>query len=140
LNVTAASRVGGFDAELFLDYVDHDFCLRARRAGFQVLEASELHMLPPVGKQAIPLSGRPAPIDPLPAVRRYYITRNRMLLWARYLVFDLRWMLRDLRTGFRELFSMLLWEKGVGGKLWMMLRGAADALRGARGELRGHPR
>ena len=34
----------------------------------------------------------------------------------------------------------VLWEKEVGRKLWMMLRGAFDALRNARGELDGHPR
>jgi len=140
LNVAAASRVGGFDADLFLDYVDRDFCLRARRAGFQIIEASEVRMLPPLGKVAIPLSGRPGPNELLSAVRRYYIMRNRMVLWARYWRFDLRWTLSDMRACIRELVSMIAWERDVRRNLWMMLRGAFDALRFARGELHGHPR
>jgi rhamnosyltransferase len=140
LNVAAASRVGGFDADLFLDYVDHDFCLRLRRAGFQIIEASEVRMLPPPGKMAIPLSGKPAPMEPYAPLRRYYITRNRMLLWRRYRRFDLAWILADMRAFFREIFSMLLWEKDLRAKLWMMGRGALDALRNARGELSGHKR
>lgn len=140
LNVAAASRVGGFDASLFLDYVDEDFCLRLRKEGFQILEASEVRMPLPAGKMEIPLSGRPEPQEAHAPIRRYYITRNRMLLWRRHGGFDLGWMLSDIGACFREFFSMLFWEKGVPGKLWMMARGAFDALRNARGELSGHPR
>jgi rhamnosyltransferase len=140
VNVAAADTCGGFDARLFVDYLDHDFCLRLRKMGFQILEASEVRMLPPVGRVEIPLAGKPEPTEPYSPVRRYYITRNRMLLWRRYRRFDRRWVWSDMRAFVREIFTVMLWERDVGAKLRMMLRGFVDAVRNVRGELQGHRR
>ena len=37
VNIAIAQAVGGFDDSLFIDYVDHDFCLRLRAHGYRIL-------------------------------------------------------------------------------------------------------
>jgi rhamnosyltransferase len=138
LNVAAASRVGGFDASLFIDYVDHEICLRLRREGYQILEASEVRLMHSLGTMEVRrfLGKRPR-VSHHSRLRRYYITRNRALLWRQYGSFDRQWMVNDVRRFLSEVAAVILWEKDVPGKLWMMARGLIDAARNVRGELKG---
>jgi rhamnosyltransferase len=140
LNVAAASRVGGFDASLFIDYVDHEICLKLRREGYQILEASEVRLLHSLGTMEVrQFLGRRPRVSHHSRLRRYYITRNRALLWRQYGSFDPRWMVDDVHRFLNEVVAVVLWEKDVPGKLWMMARGLFDAARNVRGELGGHP-
>lgn len=138
VNVAAASRVGGFDASLFSEYVDHDFCMRLRRDGQQILEASDVRLMCRMGKLELrDLFGKRPRIWHHSSERRYYITRNRALLWRRYFRFDRRWIADDLRNFLYETAGIVLWEKDVPRKLWMMARGLFDAARNVRGALPG---
>ena len=137
VNVEAASRVGGFDASLFIDYVDEDFCLRLRRSGYQILEASEVRMLSPAtGMLGGHFPGQPSHRAPASSERRYYMTRNRVLLWRRYGSFDRPWLERDVRDFLSEIVAVVRFEKDLPGKLWMVARGLFDAARDARGALK----
>lgn len=141
LNVPAVTEVGGFDTSLFTEYVDEELCLRLRRGGYQVIEASEVRMFsPPPGRIRFrQLSGRPPPQSWRPSrERRYYMTRNRALLWRRYWSFDHRWVGGDMQDLLYEVVALIRWEREVPGKLWMMARGLFDALRNVSGALRRH--
>lgn len=142
VSVPAAGEVGGFDAALYAAYVDEDFCLRLRRGGYQLLEAIEVRMLsPPPGR--IPfrqLAGRPPPVSRRPTKEhRYYMTRNRAVVWRRYWSFDARWVGHDMRDFLHEIVSVVRWERERRGQLWMMARGFFDAVRNVSGPLRRHP-
>jgi rhamnosyltransferase len=138
LKVAAASRVGGFDASLFIDFVDHEMCLRLRRAGYQILEASEVRLMHSLGRMEIRrFFGKRPRVSHHSRLRRYYITRNRALLWRQYGSFDRRWMVDDVHRFLNEIVAITLWEEDVPGKLRMMARGLIDAARNVRGELKG---
>ncbi len=62
-------RIGMLDEEYFAYYEDSDFCLRARRAGFQVLFAPSARLLHKVSSSAV----REGP------VYLYFTLRNRLL-------------------------------------------------------------
>lgn len=41
VSIQAYQAIGGWDDKLFIDYVDTDFCLRLRQAGFQVIQCED---------------------------------------------------------------------------------------------------
>ena len=134
VSASALNAVGGFDDELFIDGVDHEFCLRCRRRGWLVLEASSVLLLHEQGKQETRLFlGRGITINDYPAERRYYQARNRLILYLHYLGFDPRWVGHDAGEGLRELIKFILVGEERLVKLGAILCGVWHALYGRRG-------
>jgi rhamnosyltransferase len=68
-------------------------------------------------------------------VRRYYMTRNRLIVWRRYWKQEPFWVLRDMRRLLFETVYVLLYERDLRAKVPMILRGLAHGVRGVRGPL-----
>ena len=135
VNVAVAEQVGGFDASLFIDYVDHEFCLRLRHRGFRILEASGAQLSHALGHLEMHALGAVRTgITHQSALRRYYMTRNRLLVWRQYWRWEPAWVLRDMRRFLTESVGIVLFEKDVHAKVRMMWRGICDASRNVRGE------
>lgn len=134
VNVAAALEVGGFDDSLFIDYVDNEFCLRLRHRGYRILEAAQARLSHSLGALEVrDLGIVRAGITNHSALRRYYMTRNRLLIWRQYWRWEPAWVLRDMRRFLSESAGIVLFEKDVGAKARMTLRGIRDALRNVRG-------
>jgi len=134
VNIAAAQAVGGFDDSLFIDYVDHEFCLRLRRRGYRILEATRAVLNHALGNMELRSLGvARMGITHHSALRRYYITRNRMLVWRGYWRAEPAWVLRDMRRFLSESAGIMLFEKDAGAKMRMTLRGIRDASRNVRG-------
>ncbi|HEY0342910.1 MAG TPA: glycosyltransferase family 2 protein [Steroidobacteraceae bacterium] len=135
VNIDAAMKVGGFDDSLFIDYVDNEFCLRLRRRGYRVLEAPRAQLSHALGNMELRNLGiLRAGITHHAALRRYYITRNRLLVWQQYWRCEPAWVLRDMRRFLSESAGIVFFEKDTAAKVRMTLRGIRDALQGVRGE------
>lgn len=134
IDVRAAIDAGGYDDAFFIDYVDHEFCLRLRQRGYCILEASNVRLLHRLGEMSVHRIG-PARfrVTNHPAVRRYYITRNRLSLWRRYWRAEKHWVRRDVRGFFWETFGILIYEQQRWSKFSMVARGIVDAARGVSG-------
>lgn len=134
VRVAAATACDGFDDSLFIDLVDHDFCLRLRRRGYRVLEATEATLLHSLGSmERRLLLFKRITVTHHPALRRYYMSRNRIIVWRRYWRQEPGWVLRDMRRFLFESIYLVLYEKQVREKLRMMLLGIRDAFRNRRG-------
>jgi rhamnosyltransferase len=141
VNVARVSQVGGFDASFFIDYVDHELCMRLRRQGYQILEASDVRLMCRMGRVEIrEIMGTRPRIWDHSSRRRYYITRNRALLWRKYWRFDRQWVMDDMRNFVYETVGIVRWQQEAPRKLWMMARGLFDAVRNVRGALPGDHR
>lgn len=89
LNLSLFKKLGNFDEALFIDSVDHDYCLRAKAAGFAIIEFSNIYILHKVGEQVhrssvktLYLQKRTKEIhSPL---RCYYMYRNMLYLEKKY--------------------------------------------------------
>lgn len=44
LNLAVAENIGPFNEALFIDSVDHDYCLRARIGGYQILQTKNIYL------------------------------------------------------------------------------------------------
>jgi rhamnosyltransferase len=126
--------LGGFRDDLFVDYVDIEFCLRARSRGYRVLACRTPAMTHRVGRPtARRIGGRAVKTTNHTAVRRYYMTRNRILIWRRYWRTDTRFVVRDIVVSRIELLKVLLFERDRTRKLRAILAGTVDGVRGISG-------
>ena len=125
---------GWFNEDLFIDYVDFDYCLRLRAVGWLVLMATQARLEHRIGD---PIS-LPTPFGRIrtlnhPPIRRYYKFRNRIHMLKTYLFRHPAWMIKELLSGALEVAKSMLVEPSKAAKLAMILRGTLDALRGRTG-------
>ncbi len=122
--VPALRRVGLFNEDLFIDYVDVEWCLRARRAGLSVLQVGAERMAHSIGNGSIGVFGnRLAVHAPL---RTYYQARNGAWL-ARQRALPLPWRLNDALRSLQKLVLLLLLGQHKAERLRQILRGLRDA-------------
>jgi rhamnosyltransferase len=128
---------GFYDEELFIDYVDTDFCLRAQKSGFKILSVASVFLEHELGqRQTRNLLGFPLSFRIHTAWRYYYIVRNRLLLYRRYGTIAPGWLLHDFRWLIMELGRIFLLETGRGPKIRAVFDGIKDGLKNKSGR---HP-
>jgi rhamnosyltransferase len=87
LNLAIVDKVGLFDERLFIDSVDHDFCLRVKLAGYKILQAENCYLNHTLGEAMIgrALCGLFNKKIAIHSPKRYYfILRNALYLSDRY--------------------------------------------------------
>lgn len=120
-------QLGGFEERLFIDVVDHEFCLRIRRHGWLVVEAPQVVMSHSLGASRVHrVLGRDTVLTHHSPLRRYYMTRNQLEICTRYLMFDPLWCSRVLATLASGTVAMLLVEDQRFAKLGAVLRACRD--------------
>jgi rhamnosyltransferase len=67
------------------------------------------------------------------ALRRYYISRNRIVLWRRYAAQRPEWVWNDIRDYFRELLLIMVCEQKRWAKLRLTACGWRDGICGRMG-------
>lgn len=126
LRLSAYRGIGGFRDDLFIDQVDHEFCLRAKRSGWRILRRKDAIMMHRMGSRRLvtfPVRCRVSDYSP---VRRYYMVRNTLELRREYRREFPDWVQGEYRWWSRELVKMLVFERHRLAKLRMMLAGWYD--------------
>ncbi len=129
-------QIGLFDEALFMDYVDHEYCLRLRAAGFHLLESTLAlleHRIGATSRHSV--LGIPVKVTNHSPLRRYYMTRNRLVLYRRYACRFAAWALNDCWCMVKELVGVILFEQQKREKFAMMFLGVTHALSGRLGPL-----
>jgi rhamnosyltransferase len=86
VRVSLFDQIGMYDEGFFVDCIDFDFCLRLRRAGYEVHRVAEAEMQHQLGDSVdLPEAVRGYYSRHSP-VRRYYMYRNYLYLAERYMV------------------------------------------------------
>lgn len=133
-NRSAFKDVGLFDEAFFIDYVDFEFCLRLRKRGFRLIEATGAPIYHRVGTPTRHrFLGITCTVFNHSPLRRYYAARNRLCVYKRYALSDPRWIGHDIWSWFKEIVKMVLFESNRWEKLAFAARGGWDALRGRGG-------
>jgi len=133
VSMAAIRKLGLFDENLFMDAVDIEFSLRARRQGMSILQSPAvlLHSLGATSYHH--LFGVRFGVTHHPAGRRYYMTRNRLRLLARY-ASDWPWMWRESRSILLDIVKIAFAEQDKWRKFRAIGAGFADACRGKLGK------
>lgn len=122
---------GWFEEDLFIDCVDNEYCLRARTRGYTIADCDQTVLLVNVGcSEEHYVFGKRLLATHHSARRRYYMTRNRLVVAARYWRRQPLWCYYALRAIILETFTILLYEEQRWKKLVNTGRGIGDALLG----------
>lgn len=127
---------GNYRADYFIDYVDHEFCLRMRANGYRILKVPKVKLCHRLGHiSAHPLLGRNFLVTNHPASRRYYNTRNRILTYKQHFVREPLWCLGDIRSLSCELAKIVLFEDEKMRKMFYISKGFLHGVAGRAGPL-----
>lgn len=129
-------RLGGFDAALFLDLVDTDFCLRARAHGYDVRVAAAAKLRHRRGDK-LPVQFCGITFWPafMPETRLHYLFRNRVRLFLRHAWRFPHWAVYEVVYAAKILANVIFLEDRKAAKLAACLRGTWDGLLGRTGRL-----
>ena len=130
-------KAGPFRSDFFIDFVDNEYCLRLRKLGYTVLTSTAPLMSHSLGAatQDFKLGKITFRRSNRSALRRYYMTRNALLVARYYFSVAPRWILGSL-TGVL-VFAVLkipMERQSKWKKFRATLYGIYDALRGKTGE------
>ena len=134
VRLAAWEAVGGYDEDFFVDYVDLDFCFNCRQHGWEVVQVGGTVIMHSSGSPTRHrfLWKRPMTSNHS-ALRRYYITRNRILFYRKYWRFDTRWVLCNGCNAIKEVVLIVLFETNRREKLNAIGMGVVDGCRGITG-------
>jgi rhamnosyltransferase len=125
VRVNVFDEIGLYDEGFFVDYIDFDFCLRVRRAGYAVHRVPTALMQHQLGDSIDLPQGVRKYYARHSSVRRYYMYRNFMYMAERYVFefpglifkFGLSLMIRLLFIGFMDL-SPLASYRAIARGMW----------------------
>jgi rhamnosyltransferase len=135
ISLAVHATLGPFRDEFFIDYVDTEYCFRARAQGYRVIRTTE-----PLMSHTI---GAPTRHDVLGIQkwttnhspdRRYYIARNDTVMLREYGGYAFgSWALKSLGRRLRTCKRIVLYERSKARKLAAVSAGWWDGVRGRLG-------
>ena len=122
-------KVGTFRDEFYIDSVDYDYCLRARKLGFAIIKLDEVGFVHSLGRSNdFWLMGLPVVVENHEAFRMYYWFRNSIVLALEYLRNDTLYSVAVLIAQTNKIIRILLFERDKSLKLVEAFRGVRDGL------------
>lgn len=126
LRLTAFQDLGGFREDLFIDHVDNEFCMRAKRRGWRIVQRQDVVLLHRMGTlQQVKFPVRCYITDYSP-LRRYYMVRNLLELRREFGREFPTWLESEYRHWRKELVKVILAEPRRFQKVKMMFLGWLD--------------
>lgn len=131
-------KIGWFASEYFIDCVDFEYCLRVRAAGYLIADSRQAVLLHHVGHpKKIGFLGSSFRPTNHSALRRYYMSRNRVVVYRKYFGVFPSWVLQSMYESLRETVKCFLGEQDRARKFRNFLLGTWDGLTGRMGEREG---
>lgn len=131
----AIAKIGGMNTDLFIDWVDLEWCWRALNAGYSIYGTFNVKIDHQLGDTSKKIFGKTISIHS--PVRNYYIVRNGLHLAFRGQILDAykhRYYL--MKRVIRYFIGMALFSENRFLDVKMMSRGIKDGIRGKLGPLK----
>ncbi len=127
--------VGPFRDEFFIDYVDEEYCLRAKAKGYRIIKSRKHLMSHAIGSPtAHRMFGTSKWTTNHGPDRRYYIARNNTVLLREYGNYrGGMWAWKSLRRCLRQCKRIALYEQMKTRKIAAVIHGLWDGIRGNMG-------
>lgn len=138
LNLKTYKEIGPFREELFIDYIDNEYCLRSKLKGCNVIQVNNAILKHNLGelKQHKVLWKRFYSTNHSP-IRRYYAFRNRIYIIKTYKYYFPKYCNFEKSRFMVDFVIVILYEKQKLQKLKMMFFGIRDGLRNKYGKFNG---
>jgi rhamnosyltransferase len=135
LNLSAYQAVGTFMDDLFIDFVDVEYCLRLNARGYSVFQVMNAHLEHLVGDLVnVTFITSLFSVTSHSPLRMYYKTRNRFLVGNLYRTEFPAFRCQDRLRFFLEMCRLLLFEPQKIEKIRMLWRGWCDYREGKLGK------
>jgi rhamnosyltransferase len=136
MSLQAFEEIGQFRDDFFIDQVDDEYCLRLRAHDYMVIISCKPLIVHSLGNETRHkfLWKRPICSNQSP-LRKYYISRNRVILYREYLFKEIKWTIQSLHSAFREILLIFLFEDQKIAKLRAIALGVWHAFTGHMGRL-----
>ena len=122
-------KIGAFRDDFFIDYVDMEYCLRARTYGYEILVNCDAHLVHRLGnRQKRVLMGRTEYPRFHAPQRWYYVSRNRIPMLRKYATQFPYWFVYEILNFAYGFLRMLLLEDQRKEKIKAFLRGTWDGV------------
>ena len=126
--------IGAMREELFIDYVDFDFCIRLRKKDRKILKVPNAILRHEIGNQTINNLGNFSIITTNHnSTRRYYKHRNFIYMSRLYWRVEGVWLMRNFIGLVFEVLKIIMFEKAKFIKLKAISMGWMDGLKGRYG-------
>jgi len=135
LPLKAHGAIGPFREEFFIDYVDEEYCLRARAKGYRIIRSRRYLMSHAIGSPTVhKMFGTGKWTTNHGPDRRYYIARNNTVLLREYGNYRAgMWAWKSLRRCLRQCKRIALYEQMKTRKIIAVFQGLRDGIRGRMG-------
>lgn len=136
INMDIYQKIGGFKDWLFIDAVDFEYCLNAKKHRYKVIQMNTVELNHNLGKiEKKKFLNKKTYITNHNAVRRYYITRNRHYLYDMYKNDFDEYCRLEVGMTKKELIKILLFEKDKLNKIRHIYKGYRDYKKGKKGAI-----
>jgi rhamnosyltransferase len=128
IKVKAWELVGGYDEVLFVDWTDHEFCLRITGKGYKIKQVTSEVTSHAVGKiTRHRFFGRMATVWNHCAGRKYYLIRNLVYIELKY--GKNAGIAHPLKSIISTLAKIWIWEDDKWNKTVAVFRGIKDGIK-----------
>lgn len=129
--VTLFEHIGLFKEEYFIDFVDIEFCLRAKLNGYKIVQSKAQLMFHSIGNQSFhKFPWKTTGTSNHLPFRRYYMCRNNILVAKEYFRPFPLWVINSVLNRLKTIILMLLFEDRKLIKLKFTILGFIDGLCG----------
>lgn len=127
-NVKAWKEVGGFDTNMFIDWVDWDICKAMKNAGYSIIKTYKTKLTHELANNAFLaiVFRKWRLILNRPAFRYYYVYRNRIYMARKYHDISMKSQLVEL---WWQTITCILYEQHKIQNLFAFMRGICDGFR-----------
>jgi rhamnosyltransferase len=127
--------IGPFREEFFIDYVDEEYCLRAKAKGYRIIKSRKHLMSHAIGSPTVrKMFGTSKWTTNHAPDRRYYIARNNTVLLREYGGYRAgMWAWKSFRRCLRQCKRIALYEQMKTRKIAAVIHGLWDGIRGNMG-------
>jgi rhamnosyltransferase len=125
ISLKAWRQVGGLNEDLFIDWVDVEWCGRAHHAGLHVLMDGDAVLFQRIGARSQSFAGRHFHVHP--PFRHYFVVRNALLI-LRDPRFPLGWRCHHVLYALRVVLVSLVFVSQRAERLGCVVRGVLDGL------------
>lgn len=127
LNLDAYKNIGEFEEKYFIDYVDHEYCLRLKKSGYSIKVHKNSILIHELGNgEFFNFFGKKIGYTNHNHIRRYYITRNRLDVITRYIFVNTMFCLKEFKAFIFEWIKIILFEQNKIKKQKAILLGTFD--------------
>ena len=134
--------IGPYREEFFIDYVDEEYCLRAKAKGYRIIKSRKHLMSHAIGSPTVhTVFGTSKWTTNHGPDRRYYIARNNTVLLREYGNYRAgMWAWKSFRRCLRQCKRIALYEQMKTRKIVAVIHGLWDGIRGNMGPRNPPPR